>query len=188
MSKTTGGRIVAKMLREEGVDTLFGIVDGTYLQLFASCVDEGMRMVTPRHESTAMHMAGSYARLTGRLGVCIASNGPGVANVLPGVAVENGEGNRVLLITSCRRPQIGYPDRGGAYQCFDQVGVIRPMAKWSETVKSTDRLAEVVRKALRECFTGRPGVVHLDVPETIFNGEMAINTAEWSPFSPRSSR
>ncbi len=172
MSKTTGGQIVANMLHAEGVDTVFGIVDGTYLQLFASCVDLDMRMVTPRHESIAMHMAGSYARLTGRLGVCLASNGPGVANVLPGVAVENGEGNRVLLITSCRRPQIMYPDRGGAFQTFDQVGVIRPMCKWSETVKSPDRLPEVMRAALRQCFTGRPGVVHLDIPETIFNGKL----------------
>ena len=170
MDKTTGGRIVATMLHEEGVDTIFGIVDGTYLQLFASCVELGMRMVTPRHESIAMHMAGAYARLTGRLGLCIASNGPGVANVLPGVAVENGEGNRVLLLTSCRRPQIAYPDRGGAYQAFDQVGVIRAMSKWSETVKSPERLPELLRAALRRCYQGRPGVVHLDVPESIFNG------------------
>lgn len=173
MSKqSTGGRVLAEMLAREGVDTIFGIVDGTYLQLFASCVDVGMRMVTPRHESIAAHMAGAYARLTGRLGVCIASNGPGVANVLPGVAVENGEGNRVLLLTSCRRPQISYPDRGGAYQTFDQVGTIRAMAKWSETVKSPDRLPELMRAALRACFTGRPGVVHLDVPENIVNGKL----------------
>lgn len=172
MEKITGGRIVATMLREEGVDTIFGIVDGTYLQLFASCVDLGMRMVTPRHESTGMHMAGAYARLTGRLGVCLASNGPGVANVLPGVAVENGEGNRVLLLTSCRRPQIIAPDRGGAYQTFDQVQVIRAMSKWSETVMSADRLPELARAALRACYRGRPGVVHLDVPETIWNGKL----------------
>lgn len=172
MSKTTGGQIVAQMLALEGVDTIFGIVDGTYLQLFASCVDRGMRMLTPRHESTAAHMAGAYARLTGRLGVCIASNGPGVANMLPGVAVENAEGNRVLLITSCRRPQIAYPNRGGAYQVFDQVGTIRPMAKWSETVTSADRLPELTRAALRACFTGRPGVVHLDIPENIINGKL----------------
>jgi len=172
MDRTSGGRIVAEMLHAEGVDTLFGIIDGTYLQLTSSCVDLGMRLVTPRHESTAMHMAGAYARLTGRLGVAIASNGPGVANVLPGVAVENGEGNRVLLITSCRRPQIGYPDRGGAYQIFDQVGVISAMSKWSATVKSPDRLAELTRMALRKCFQGRPGVVHLDVPENIWNGKL----------------
>src|ERR1700693_1880422 len=98
--ETTGGAIIARQLAAEGVEKLFGIVDGTYTQLFAHCVELGMEMVSSRHEAVAAHMAGADARLTGRLGVCIASNGPGVANVLAGVAVENGEGNRVLLITS----------------------------------------------------------------------------------------
>src|SRR4030042_3802350 len=128
------------MLKEEGVDRIFGIIDGTYLQLLANCRELGMRLITPRHESIAAHMAGAYARLTGKLGVCIASNGPGVANVLPGVAVENAEGNRVLLITSSRRTGITYPDRGGAYQCFDQVRVTEAMSKWSVGVPSAGRL------------------------------------------------
>ena len=171
MEKYTGGRMMAEMLRAEGVEKIFGIIDGTYLQLFASCVDIGMEMITPRHESIAAHMAGAYARLTGKVGVFLASNGPGVANVLPGVAVENGEGNRVLLITSSRRPTISYPDRGGAFQCFDQTGVIGAMSKWSETVKSIERLPELLRTAFRESYQGRPGVVHLDVPENIINGK-----------------
>lgn len=171
-NKTTGGRLLAEMLQREGVDHLFGIIDGTYLQFFASGHDLGMRIITPRHEATALHAAGAYARMTGRLGVAMASNGPGVANALSGVAVEQGEGNRVLLITSSRRPQIAYPDRGGAYQCFDQCGVIAPMSKWSQTVKSADRLVEMMHKALRACFSDRPGVVHLDVPETIMNGKV----------------
>jgi acetolactate synthase-1/2/3 large subunit len=116
-------------------------------------------------------MAGAYARLTGRLGVAIASNGPGVANALPGVAVENGEGNRVLLITSWRRHQIVGPDRGGTYQYFDQPAVIKPMAKWSGAVPSFDRISELMRRALRISWRGRPGVVHLTVPEDIMNSE-----------------
>lgn len=170
MSQTTGGQIVAKMLKAEGVQRFFGIVDGTYLQLFAHCVEEGMEMITPRHEAVAAHMAGAYARLTGKLGVCIASNGPGVANMLAGVAVEQVEGNRVLLITSSRRTGIAYPDRGGAYQCFDQVAVIRPMAKWSATCAYAERIPDLLRAALRKCYQGRPGVVHLDVPENLING------------------
>lgn len=170
MAKTTGGAILAGMLKQEGVEAIFGIIDGTYTQLYVHCVEQGMALYSPRHESTAAHMAGAYARLTGRLGVCIASNGPGVANVLSGVAVENTEGNRVLLITSCRRSPIVYPDRGGSYQCFDQVAVIRGMSKWSHTVPSAGRLPELMRKALRACYRGRPGVVHLDVPEDIING------------------
>src|SRR5512147_1241464 len=132
MAETTGGAILARMLAHEGVEKIFGIVDGTYTQLFAQCVEHGIEMVSPRHEAVAAHMAGAYARLTGKLGVCIASNGPGVANMLAGVAVENAEGNRVLLITSSRRTGIIYPDRGGAYQCFDHVRAIGAMSKWSQ--------------------------------------------------------
>ncbi|MFA9566042.1 MAG: thiamine pyrophosphate-binding protein, partial [Acidimicrobiales bacterium] len=130
----------------------------------------GIRLVSPRHETSAAHMAGAYARLTGKLGVCMASNGPGVANILPGVAVENGEGNRVLLITSSRRTPIAYPDRGGTYQYFDQTGVTRAMTKWSGSVPSFERLPELVRRAARISWSGRPGVVHLDVSEAIMNG------------------
>jgi acetolactate synthase-1/2/3 large subunit len=170
MQTTTGGSVIAHMLEQEGVSAFFGIVDGTYTQLFAQLVERGIAMISPRHESIAVHMAGAYARTSGRLGVCIASNGPGVANALPGVAVENTEGNRVLLLTSSRRTGITYPDRGGAYQCFDQVAVIRPMAKWSESAQSFARIPELLRQALRACWTGRPGVVHLDVPEDLING------------------
>jgi len=170
MSDTTGGQIIAKMLKAEGVEKFFGIIDGTYLQLFAHCVEEGIEMITPRHEAVAAHMAGAYARMSGRLGVCIASNGPGVANMLAGVAVENVEGNRVLLITSSRRTGISYPDRGGAYQCFDQVGVIKNMAKWSATCAYPERIPELLKMAFRKCYQGRPGVVHLDVPENLING------------------
>jgi acetolactate synthase-1/2/3 large subunit len=112
----TGGERIARMLAEEGVEVVFGIIDGTYFGLYGHLSEYGIRLVSPRHETSAVHMAGAYARLTGRLGVAIASNGPGVANALPGVAVENGEGNRVLLLTSWRRHQLVDPDRGGTFQ------------------------------------------------------------------------
>ncbi len=182
--QTTGGALLARLLAAEGVRAFFGIVDGTYTQLYAHCVELGMKMYSPRHEAVAAHMAGTYSRLTGELGVCIASNGPGVANVLPGVAVENAEGNRVLLITSSRRTGIAYPDRGGTYQCFDHVRVISGMSKWSATVPSADRIAELTRQALRMCFTGRPGVVHLDVPENLINGPCPEQPV-WPPASYR---
>ena len=159
------------MLEAEGVDTVFGIIDGSYFGLYSRLRDHGIRLITPRHETTAVHMAGAYARLTGRLGVCIASNGPGVANALPGVAVENGEGNRVLLLTSWRRSPIVAPDRGGTYQYFDQVAVTRPMTKWSGAATSYERVPEMLRRALRIAWQGRPGVVHVCIPEDVLNGE-----------------
>ncbi len=171
--KIKGGEILSIMLAEEGVKKIFGIIDGTYFGFYSTMGDNGIDLVTPRHETSGVHMAGAYARLTGKLGVCMASNGPGVANVLPGVAVENAEGNRVLLITSSRRVPIIYPDRGGTYQYFPQVDVIGPMAKWSCSVPSVDRLAEILRRALRLSYTGRPGIVHIDVPEDIMNSPVA---------------
>ena len=179
MPNITGGEIIARMLKEEGVSKVFGIIDGTYFGLYSNFKGCGIELITPRHETTAAHMAGTYARLTKGLGVCMASSGPGVANILPGVAVENGEGNRVLLITSSRRSGITTPDRGGAYQYFDQVSVIKPMAKWSGAATSHERIPELMRRALRLCYRGRPGVVHIDVPENIMNAKCK-EPAFWS--------
>ena len=181
MTQMVGGEALARMLAAEGVEVVFGIVDGTYMGFFASFEKHGIRMVSPRHETSAAHMAGAYARLTGKLGVCMASNGPGVANILPGVAVENGEGNRVLVITSSRRTPIAYPDRGGTYQYFNQTGVTRPMSKWSGAVPSFERLPEFFRRAARISWSGRPGVVHLDVPETIMNGVFEADGIDLRP-------
>ncbi len=169
MNPVSGGERIAAMLAAEGVDTVFGIIDGSYYGLYSSLGAHGIRLITPRHETSAVHMAGGYARITGRLGVCIASNGPGAANALPGVAVENGEGNRVLLITSWRRSGIVDPDRGGTFQYFDQPRVIAAMSKSSEAVASVERLPEAMARAFRQCWAGRPGVVHVTVPEDIMN-------------------
>jgi acetolactate synthase-1/2/3 large subunit len=166
----TGGDLVARMLAAEGVDTVFGIVDGSYVELNLALPRHGIRLISPRHESSAAHMAGAYARTTGRLGVCIASNGPGVANVLPGIAVENGEGNRVLVLSSWRRSPIVGPDRGGAYQYFDQVAVAKPMSKWAGAARSFERIPEVLHRAFRVAWRGRPGVVFVTVPEDVLNG------------------
>ncbi len=174
MATTTGGEQIARMLAAEGVEVVFGIIDGTYFGLYSRLSENGIRFVTPRHETSAVHMAGAYARLTGRLGVAIASNGPGAANALPGVAVENGEGNRVLLITSWRRSPIVGPDRGGTYQYFDQTAVTKPMTKWSGAVTSFDRVGELARRALRISWSGRPGVVHLSVSENVMNGDVDV--------------
>jgi len=186
MTQMVGGEALARMLAAENVEVVFGIVDGTYMGFFASLEKHGIRLIGPRHETCAAHMAAAYARLTGKLGVCMASNGPGVANILPGVAVENGEGNRVLLITSSRRAPITYPDRGGTYQYFDQAGVTRAMSKWSGAVPSFERLPEFFRRAARISWRGRPGVVHLDVPETVMNGVFEADGIDLRP--PRAYR
>ena len=172
MESRSGGELVARMLAAEGVEVVFGIVDGSYYGLTAALASHGIRLVSPRHESTGAHMAGAYARSTGRLGVCLASNGPGAANVLPGIAVENGEGNRVLVLTSWRRSGIVGPDRGGTFQYFDQVAVAKPMSKWAGAARSVDRIPEILHRAFRTSFRGRPGVVFVTIPEDVLNGPL----------------
>ncbi|MBM3908759.1 MAG: thiamine pyrophosphate-binding protein [Gemmatimonadetes bacterium] len=185
MSDPTGGDFLARTLKAEGVDVVFGIIDGTYFGFYSALKREGIRLVTPRHEASGAHAAAAYARLTGRLGVCIASNGPGVANILPGLVVEEAEGNRVLCITSARRTGAMYPLRTGTYQGFDQEAVIGAFAKWSRAVPSFDRLPELARAALRACWHGRPGVVHLDVPENLMNGKAAASPPALAPSAYR---
>lgn len=178
MDALSGGGFIAQMLVAEGVDTVFGIIDGSYVGFCSGLSNAGIRLVTPRHEASGLHMAGAYSRATGRLGVAMASNGPGAANCLPGIPVEQGEGHRVLLITSTRRTGVSYPYRQGTFQYFDQSGAIAKMAKFSEHVPSADRLPEIMHRALRACFTGRPGVSHIDVPENIMNGESPFTIAD----------
>lgn len=180
-----GGDLIARMLRAEGVTVVFGIIDGSYVGLYAQLREHGIRLISPRHETSALHMAGAYARLTGKLGVAIASNGPGAANALPGIAVEEGEGNRVLLITSWRRTGVVNPDRGGTYQYFDQLNVTRPMTKWTEAAESFARLPELMRRAFRVSYEGRPGVVHLTIPENILNGDFDADPPVLAPFEYR---
>ena len=169
MGSISGGELIARMLQAEGVEVAFGIIDGSYAGVYTNLHKYGIRLISPRHEATAAHMAGAYARLTGKLGVCIASNGPGAANVIGGIAVENGEGNRVLCLTSWRRSPIVGPDRGGTYQYFDQVAVAKAMSKWSGAARTFDRIPEVMRRAFRVAWQGRPGVVHVSVPEDVLN-------------------
>lgn len=185
MVEMSGGEVVAKMLSIEGIDHLFGIIDGTYFGFYSNLRKYGIELISPRHETSAAHMAGAYARVTNKLGVCMASNGPGVANILPGLVVEQAEGNRVLCITSARRTGISYPDRGGTYQYFDQTATIKQFAKWSEAVPSFDRIPEMLRMALRKCYEGRPGVVHLDIPENIMNTKVRCEINFWEPHQYR---
>jgi acetolactate synthase-1/2/3 large subunit len=184
--KRLGGDVVAKMLKNEGVEKVFGIIDGTYFGFYSSLQQHGIELISPRHEACAVHMAAAYARTTGKLGVCMASNGPGVANLISGIAVEQAEGNRVFCITSSRRPQIIYPDRGGTYQYFDQVGVIGAMSKYSAAVRFPERLVDTVRQGFRKSFSGRPGIVHIDIPETILNQKMDCDDSHFlQPFEYR---
>ncbi|MCG6882046.1 MAG: thiamine pyrophosphate-binding protein [Deltaproteobacteria bacterium] len=171
-----GGGIISKMLAAEGVKTVFGIPDSSLAQLCSALESEGIRLVSPTHDTNAVHMAGACARITGTLGVCIAGRGTGLANALSGIAVENAEGHRVLLISSAACETDASGDPKGVYRYLPQLDATRPITKWNGAVTAAERISDVMRSAFRISHTGRPGVVHVDVPERFMN-----SSCPWDP-------
>ena len=173
----TGGDIICRMLAAEGVDTVFGIADSSNAALCASLEKSAIKLISPTHDTNAVHMAGAYARITGRLGVCIAGKGPGMANALSGISVENAEGHRVLLISSSAGKDSPHNPSKGGYRYFPQREAIRPITKWSASISDFENIRDVMCSAFRLSHTGRPGVVYVDVPEDIMNSEFPHDPA-----------
>jgi len=185
----TGGELLLKCLRQEGVSVLFGILDGSFNPFLAKLEAYGMRFVNPRHEAAAVHMAEAYARIRGEPAVVIGGIGPGAANMVSGVVTAYAEGSPLIVLTSQRRRNIIYPDRGGSFQNVDLLGLYGPVTKWSAGVRQWRRLPELIRRAFREATSGRPGPVYLEIPEDITRGTGDPASVDiWSPDQYRPGR
>ena len=182
MTDITGGELLLRCLKEEGVSVLFGILDGSFNPFLAKLDAYGMRFINPRHEAAAAHMAEAYARIQGKPAVVIGGIGPGAANMVSGVVTAYAEGSPLIVLSSQRRRNIIYPDRGGSFQNVDLLGLYGPVTKWSAGVRQWRRLPELIRRAFREATSGRPGPVYLEIPEDITRGTGDPETVEiWPP-------
>ncbi len=170
MAQITGGELLLKCLKEEGVQVLFGVLDGSFNPFLAKLDEYGMRFVNPRHEAAGAHMAEAYARIRGEPAVVIGGIGPGAANMVSGVITAYAEGSPLIVLSSQRRRSIIYPDRGSSFQNVDLLGLYRPVTKWSAGVRDWRRLPELIRRAYREATAGRPGPVYLEIPEDVMRG------------------
>jgi len=166
----TGGELLVRSLAAEGVRDLWAIPDGTYMLALEALErlgpELGLRLLVANHESAAAHAADAQTRVTGRPAVVMACAGPGAANLLAGVLCARDEGSPVVAITATRRADIDYPHLGGM-QVLDQHGAFAAATKWSERVGQWKRLPDLVRQAFRVATSGRPGPVHLDIPENL---------------------
>jgi acetolactate synthase-1/2/3 large subunit len=166
----TGGELLLRSLHAEGVRHVFAIPDGTYnvvMEAMQRLRDEiPCELVVPRHEGAAAHMADGYSRVTGTPAVVMACAGPGAANLVSGVITAQAEGSPVVAITTSRRQDIAYP-HSGAMQVADQMAYFRPAVKWSAEIHDWERLPDLVRQAFRMARSGRPGPVHLQIPENV---------------------
>jgi len=181
MPDITGGELMLRCLREEGITTLFGILDGSFNPFLAKLDAYGMRFINARHEAAAAHMADAWSRVRGEPAVLIGGIGPGAANMLSGVITAYAEGSPLIVLSGQRRRNLIYPDRGGSFQNVDLIGLFRPVTKWSAGVRDWRRLPELIRRAFREATSGRPGPVYVEIPEDIMRGSGAAETAEVWP-------
>lgn len=156
-----GGKALALALKEEGVTHLFTLCGGHIQNIYDGCLDLGIRVVDVRHEQTAAHAADGWSRVTGKVGVCAVTAGPGVTDAVTGVATAYRAQSPMLIIGGAGPRMFKHM---GSLQDMDHVELMRPITKWSATVTEPRRLREFVQTAFRIATTGVPGPVFLEVP------------------------
>jgi acetolactate synthase-1/2/3 large subunit len=167
MSEISGGHIFAKALKREGIEYVFTLNGGHIYNLYEGCADEGIEIIDFRHEQVAAHAAEGWAKVTGKPGVCIVTAGPGVTDAVTGIANAFQAPSPMIIVGG----NAGISDhlRGGL-QDFDSATFLRPITKFSEQVKRTDRIADYVSIAFRHAMSGVPGPVYLEMPIDVVNG------------------
>jgi acetolactate synthase-1/2/3 large subunit len=163
----TGAQILTRTLVDAGVEVLFGYPGGAIMPFYDALHGaDGLRHILVRHEQAAAHAADGYARAGHRIGVCVATSGPGATNLVTGLATAHMDGSPVLAITG----QVGRPMLGrDAFQETDVVGVTMPVTKHNVLVRDVEELADDVRDAMAIAIEGRPGPVLVDVPKDVQN-------------------
>ena len=159
-----GSQIVLEVLKEQGVDTIFGYPGGTILNIFDELYKYGdtFKHILTAHEQGASHAADGYARATGKVGVCFATSGPGSTNLVTGIATAYMDSIPVVAIT-CNYATSGLGR--DSFQEVDICGITMPITKHNFQVKSVEELAPVIRRAFKIAMSGRKGPVLVDIPK-----------------------
>jgi len=156
-----GAQIIVDTLIAEGVDTMFGYTGGVVLPLFDKLYDAPINFIVPRHEQGGCHMADAYARVSGKVGVVLATSGPGACNLVTGLATAMMDSIPLVALTGQVRTDLIGND---AFQEADTTGITRPVTKYNCIVKDVKDLARTIHEAFHIARTGRPGPVLIDLP------------------------
>jgi acetolactate synthase-1/2/3 large subunit len=157
----TGAQIIVDTLIDLGADTMFGYTGGVVLPLFDRLYDAPINFIVPRHEQGGCHMADAYARASGKVGVMVATSGPGACNLVTGLATAMMDSVPLVALTGQVRTELIGND---AFQEADTTGITRPITKYNCIVKDIKDLERTVREAFHIASTGRPGPVLIDLP------------------------
>ena len=170
MTKLSGAEIVIACLKEQGVDTVFGYPGGAILNIYDALYkhSDEIHHVLTSHEQGAAHAADGYARASGKVGVCLATSGPGATNLVTGIASAYMDSSPVVAITcNVANPILGKD----SFQEIDIAGISMPITKYNFIVKDVKELAGVLRRAFRIARSGRPGPVLVDITKDVTAAE-----------------
>ncbi len=181
MAQLDGNTLIARSLKDQGVDYMFGIVGFPVMGIARAAQRAGIRYLGFRNEQSASYAAGAVGYLTGRPGACLGVSGPGMIHGIAGMA--NAWSNCWPMILLGGAPD-AYQDGQGSFQEAPQVEAARPFAKWAKRVDSIARVPYYVEQAVRTSIYGRPGAVYLDLPNDIISGHIDEEKVQWKPRSP----
>jgi len=173
-AKISGGNLVAKALKNEGIDVIFTLCGGHIIDIYDGCLNEGIKIIDVRHEQTAAHAADAYWRVTGKPGCAVVTAGPGTTDAVTGVANALRAESAMLLIGGQSSLS---QSRMGSLQDLPHVDMMQPITKFAATVHTTDRVADMVSMAFRECFNGAPGPSYLEIPRDILDAKVDAASA-----------
>jgi len=171
--KLTGSQIMMKVLKEEGVDTIFGYPGGAVIDIYDELARQDIRHILVRQEQCAVHAADAYSRAGNKVGVCLVTSGPGATNTVTGIASAYMDSIPVVIFTG----QVPSPLIGNdAFQEVDIVGITRPCTKHNYLVKNIENLGQIIKEAFHIARSGRPGPVLIDIPK-----DVSQKTIEYKP-------
>jgi acetolactate synthase-1/2/3 large subunit len=182
--KLTGAQIMMQVLKEEGVDTIFGFPGGAVIDIYDELAKTDIHHVLVRHEQGAVHAADGYARASGKVGVCLVTSGPGATNTVTGIASAYMDSIPMVVICGQVPSHLIGND---AFQEVDIVGITRPCTKHSYLVSKTEDLAKILKEAFYLASSGRPGPILVDIPKNLtiqsidYNGTERVNLKSYNP-------
>ncbi len=173
-----GSEALIRKIKENGTDTIFGYPGGVLLPLYDSLYDSDLNHILVRHEQAAAHAADGYARASGKVGVCIATSGPGATNLVTGIATANMDSSPIIALTGQVTTDLIGKD---AFQEVDTIGLTMPISKDNFQPRTAKKLPQVIDAAYYIAGSGRPGTVVIDLPKDILEEEIDLDKLK-TPF------
>lgn len=185
MKNVDGGHLVAKMLKDEGVECVFTLVGGHIMPILFACKEMGIKIIDVRHECDALYAADAYARTSGKPGVAITTAGPGVSNTLTGMAEADQAGSPVIHIGGAADERMRDME---LLQDIDTVTALKPFCRFCKRVTQGDRIPDYMAMAFRHALGNNPGPVYIEIPANLLNGRAGGLYDEEKVYFPKNYR